>query len=97
MNDPTSSTHTIYSYDGEWKDGKMEGRGVQLFARGDRYEGSVCLCESTTRPPCRCRIQESECFNGPHRLAHGLACTRAHLEHVSRKHAPLGPYERMCV
>ena len=49
-----------HSYEGDWEDGKMQGKGVQVFARGDRYEGqylqghrcvrfcilyqSVCVC-----------------------------------------------------
>ena len=28
-----------HSYEGEWIEGKMQGKGVQVFARGDRYEG----------------------------------------------------------
>ena len=26
-------------YDGEWKDGKMHGKGVYTYINGDQYEG----------------------------------------------------------
>ena len=28
-----------YRYEGDWKDGKRQGRGVYVTANGDRYEG----------------------------------------------------------
>ena len=34
-----------YSYDGEWKNGKMHGRGTYYFADGSKYTGGFLIGE----------------------------------------------------
>ncbi|MBA2457326.1 MAG: hypothetical protein H0V43_00015 [Gemmatimonadales bacterium] len=29
----------MFRYEGEWKDNKQDGRGVQTWPRGDKYDG----------------------------------------------------------
>ena len=59
------------SYEGEWVDGKMQGRGIQVFARGDRYE--VPSAVGTALCPRHGPLS----WQRPLRAARECACLRA--------------------
>ncbi len=43
------------SYEGDWKDGKEHGRGVYVWASGDRYDGDRPCLHPAVRATARLR------------------------------------------
>jgi hypothetical protein len=37
-------------YEGEWKDGLKHGKGVKIWANGDRYEGTLAVLRGGALP-----------------------------------------------